>query len=85
MINLPGGIDMRQWGDPEMLAVLYESCGLVGFGRSNHTPRHYPPHFRREMIDRMLGGEAVSDVLSVTIAPTGALFDTLASAARVVR
>ena len=22
-------------------------------------PRHYPPHFRREMIDRMLGGEAV--------------------------
>ena len=21
--------------------------------------RHYPPHFRREMIDRMLSGEAV--------------------------
>ena len=22
-------------------------------------PHHYPPHFRREMIDRMLGGEPV--------------------------
>jgi len=32
-------------------------------------PRHYPPHFRREMIDRMLGGEPVLVLVLETRVP----------------
>ena len=32
-------------------------------------PRHYPPHFRREMVDRMLGGEPVLALVLETRVP----------------
>ena len=32
-------------------------------------PRQYPPHFRREMVDRMLGGEAVLALVLETRVP----------------
>jgi transposase-like protein len=32
-------------------------------------PRHYPPHFRQVMIDRMLGGEAVLTLVAETRVP----------------
>ena len=32
-------------------------------------PHQYPPHFRREMIDRMLGGEAVLALVLETRVP----------------
>jgi len=51
-----------------MLAVVYESCGMVA-RKEHHMPRQYPPHFRREMVDRMLGGEAAVALVLETSVP----------------
>ena len=37
-------------------------------------PHQYPPHFRREMIDRMLGGEAVVALVLETSVPEQTLY-----------